>query len=426
MPHLQVRQIRFDNGERYPVLQQDCMPMFFPCVYVTSMLRVRNLAYATLLRHLQSIKQLYAWAAGSAAGSQIDIEARIRRGEFFEEHEIDAIVRACRAPYQELVKLRKAPKPKAGNIIRLESFRQKSAAAPEEVQGQTAANRVHDIRDYLDWLASVMMPRISRDSDSYMAFQLKREQQKQGFNAKMPKPRESDPKEGLDRETADRLMQVVNPDSPDNPWPKDRGVALRNQCIIQLLYTLGIRRGELLGIKTTDFNSQAGELTIHRRPDDPDDPRRDKPRAKTRARRLDLEHAVIDLVLAYITTVRRNVPNAKKNLFLFVTHKKGRYQGKPLSISAYHKIIEKLRETVPELPENVSGHILRHSWNERFSEICDSAKTPEEKERSLREYLMGWKSGSAMARRYTERHTREAAKKASLALQKGILDGQDE
>ena len=110
MPHFQIREARFDTGEHYPFLMRDGEPMFYPCVYTTCMLRGRNLAYNTpLRRHQNSIKQLYTWASIS----KIDVESRTRTGAFFEEREIDAIVRACRAPYETLVKLLEERKPKA-------------------------------------------------------------------------------------------------------------------------------------------------------------------------------------------------------------------------------------------------------------------------------------------------------------------------
>lgn len=422
MPHFQIREARFDTGEHYPFLMRDGEPMFYPCVYTTCMLRGRNLAYNTLARHQNSIKQLYTWASIS----KIDVESRTRTGAFFEEREIDAIVRACRAPYETLVKLLEERKPKAPSVVNLESFRQKAPPAPAEVIGHTAATRVRDIRDYLDWLASVMMLRTSKGSGSYAAFEAMRTSQKKAFDARIPKTTGSKPREGLDRETADRLMAVLNPEHADNPWRNDKGLAQRNQAMIQLLYTQGIRRGELLGIKIGDIDPSALTLTIHRRPDDPDDRRHAQPNTKTRARVLPLQSAVFDMLMNYIVVVRRQIPNARKHTFLFVTHKKGRDQGEALSKSAYQHIIATLRDAVPELPYDFSGHILRHSWNERYSELCDKNGTKIEREMAVREYLMGWKPGSGQARTYTQRHTREAAKKASLNIQQGILGGHDE
>ena len=105
-----------------------------------------------------------------------------------------------------------------------------------------------------------------------------RTSQKKAFDARIPKTTGSKPREGLDRETADRLMAILNPEHADNPWRNDKGLAQRNQAMIQLLYTQGIRRGELLGIKIGDIDPSALTLTIHRRPDDPDDRRHAQPK----------------------------------------------------------------------------------------------------------------------------------------------------
>jgi integrase len=82
-----------------------------------------------------------------------------------------------------------------------------------------------------------------------------------------------------------RLRAVVEPDHPENPFePK---VRFRNYLIIRLLLDLGIRRGELLGIRVEDCRlGSNGTVTVHRRPDDPDDPRKVQPSSKTEARLL--------------------------------------------------------------------------------------------------------------------------------------------
>jgi integrase len=64
-----------------------------------------------------------------------------------------------------------------------------------------------------------------------------------------------------------RLHAVIEPDHLENAFmPK---VRFRNKLIVWLLLDLGIRRGELLGLRCADCKLLAGQrtITIHRRPD---------------------------------------------------------------------------------------------------------------------------------------------------------------
>jgi integrase len=81
-----------------------------------------------------------------------------------------------------------------------------------------------------------------------------------------------------------------------------------------------------------------------------------------------------------------------------------------------------LRRKVTGLPEELSPHVLRHTWNDRFSEFMDqSGATPEEEEK-MRKQQMGWSDRSKMAATYTRRHTRRKTNEASLAMQAAALD----
>lgn len=55
-------------------------------------------------------------------------------------------------------------------------------------------------------------------------------------------------REGLSKEDQDRLLKIIDPDSPENPW--ERGfVRQRNRLIVLLFLATGMRRGELLGLR---------------------------------------------------------------------------------------------------------------------------------------------------------------------------------
>tara|TARA_R110002074_G_scaffold67567_2_gene158917 strand:+ start:5507 stop:5890 length:384 start_codon:yes stop_codon:yes gene_type:complete len=118
----------------------------------------------------------------------------------------------------------------------------------------------------------------------------------------------------------------------------------------------------------------------------------------------------------YVVELRGARPQARKHDFLFVAE-----SGAPLSMSGLAKIFKVLRANIPDLPADLTPHLLRHTWNDRFSEEMDQNKVPEETERKARSYLMGWSETSGTAAVYTRRHVREKAKRVSLDLQERVL-----
>ena len=180
--------------------------------------------------------------------------------------------------------------------------------------------------------------------------------------------------------------------------------------MIHWLHKLGIRRGELLAVRTPDINGRSQEVSIARRPDAADDPRGRQPLVKTRGRDLRMS-ALFKDSQHYLLDVRRSVPGAARHPFLFVDMRTGR----PLSHSALTKIFGELSAA---LGFRVTAHLLRHRWNDEFSARMDREGVPEDTERKIRSYLQGWGETSKSAANYTRRHVREAADKHMLGMQK--------
>ena len=153
-------------------------------------------------------------------------------------------------------------------------------------------------------------------------------------------------------------------------------------------------------------------------PDAADDPRRNQPVVKTRAREVPLSPALLDVTRNYILELRATRSQSRKHEFLFVAE-----SGAPLSMPALAKVFAVLRAKTPDLPADLTPHVLRHTWNDRFSEEMDHNKVPEDTERKARSYLMGWSETSGTAAIYTRRHVREKAKRVSLDLQERIHRG---
>lgn len=416
-----VKTIVLSSGERLPVLVALATgaPLFEPSVYVLSEIRATNRASNTIDQALRSIMVLQLFLDSS----QIDIEQRIREGSVFRLSELDELVRHCRRPVADQLKCNYITPPH--NCIRrstAESVRLvQRQLAPTEVASQTAANRIRVIRDYLDWLVRYRMAR--HHSNVAEGERLRREWTscKDVLNARLPRHKGRKTigqREGLQPEVAERLLRVTSPASPENPW-KGEATRIRNALLVRWFYELGLRRGELLNVKIPDINFQSEELIVARRADDPEDPRKDQPLVKTRDRKIPLSPSLCRLTHEYITNTRRNSEGARRHPFLFIAMG----TGAPLSLSAVNAVFAELRNTFNGEFDGVTPHVLRHTWNDRFSDAIDNAKVSEAEEERMRSFLMGWSPTSKTSENYTRRHVRMKAQQVSLEMQTKQVEG---
>ncbi|RFQ10225.1 site-specific integrase [Pseudomonas sp. ATCC 13867] len=61
-----------------------------------------------------------------------------------------------------------------------------------------------------------------------------------------------------------RLLEVTRPDAPQNPWVDDFA-RCRNALIVDWLYYLGLRRGELLSLRVSDIDFRRCVVHVFRR-----------------------------------------------------------------------------------------------------------------------------------------------------------------
>ena len=172
---------------------------------------------------------------------------------------------------------------------------------------------------------------------------------------------------------------MIQPDSPDNPW--ERGfVRQRNWLIVVLLLATGMRRDELLGVQIGDIDQHLPKLRILRRADASEDPRRIQPNTKTSDREVELRPAIMRAVWNYINYHRKKIKVVRKYPQLIVVD-----DGQPLSLKSIDKIFVQIRESCPRLAVTLTSHVMRHTWNDRFSEqaeIMGLTNTVEEKARN--------------------------------------------
>ncbi|GAB1614857.1 tyrosine-type recombinase/integrase [Pseudomonas sp. NGC7] len=416
-----VKTLVLSSGERLPVLiaLATGAPLFEPSVYVLSEIRATNRASNTIDQVLRSIMvlQLFLDSRG------IDIQQRIRQGGVFRLNELDELVRYCRRPVADQLKRKSLPRAQesvprfSGESVRLVQRQ----SAPAEVAGHTAANRIRVIRDYLDWLVRYHMARYLSGAVEGERLRNEWTSCKEALDARVPRHKGRNTigqREGLQAEVAERLLTVTSPTSPENPW-KGEGTCIRNALLVRWFYELGLRRGEVLNVKIPDINFQSEELTVVRRADDPEDPRKEQPLVKTRDRKIPLSPGLCKLTHEYITNTRRAFEGARRHPFLFIAMG----TGAPLSLSAVNAIFAELRNAFNGEFDTVTPHVLRHTWNDRFSVLMDRAKVSEAEEERMRSFLMGWAPTSKTSVNYTRRHVRLKAQQVSLAMQATQVEG---
>lgn len=413
-----IANLRLLSGERLPLLlnSETGLPLWAPSVFVVSQLRSANLATDTLAQATRAI--MVGHQALASLG--VDLDARLAQGRLLDLGELDALTALVGLTQKALDQIaprpgRRETEPRQRASVERVRMRTRPVDLQDTVAPSTKGVRLLYLRDYIEWLAKRRLLCLDHLDPVHRALAGAASEFVQQINARLPS-RSSDvdaqAREGLDGETQRRVLEVVDPASPENPW-KDQHVRVRNQLIFMWLAGLGMRRGELLGVKLEDINFRSAEVEIKKRAGDPEETRRYAPKAKTRGRPLALDGHLAELTRAYVLGPRRATKGASRHPFLIVANG----TGEPLSLSGLNKLFVELRRKVPGLPDELCPHVLRHSWNERFSELMDERGVAPDEEEKLRKQQMGWSDRSKMSATYTRRHIRRKANKASLALQ---------
>lgn len=229
---------------------------------------------------------------------------------------------------------------------------------------------------------------------------------------------------GLSIEQEVTLLNSLHPDAEENPWPKSEPLRVRNYLIILLLYSLGIRRSEMLGVKLVDVDYRGNRIQIIHRPNDPDDPRVSEPTVKTDERKLPVPDPLMALINLYIERYRRS-RKARSHPYLLVSH--GKNEGAALSIKSVDAIFNSAKKAFPEL-KGVTPHTLRH--HDVYKTIKSVAERtgglPVEdrmqQERRVLTYKFGWSQNSRMPNLYGQKYYQEEADRAMKQRNEMLLD----
>lgn len=404
---LKLTRVKFESsGERYSLLTgSDGLPLWYPTLFATSQLRNAAKAPNTIEAHLNAIKLLFEWANSH----EIDLKQSFSTMKFLTVEQIESLCSYLKQARSQRMKSNVIP-------IRMANKERTRASLTQTktVAKQTYYIRISYIADYLEWFAKRVLSErkiiISREISHLISLMIR------SLKARRPirSINQRNAPKGVSEAQRELLLSVCDPKYPNSPFSSK--TRERDSLLVEILYRTGVRLGELLSIKISDFNFQENTLLIARRHDDVDDPRIKQPVAKTLDRLLPLSRDLSQRIHDYILKHRSLVKGANRHEFLFVTYKSGPHCGTPLSTSAVYRIINRVTSNIDGLSE-LTPHVLRHTWNDRFSEKADKQGLDEAEEEKLRSYLMGWKEGSGTSATYTRRHIQKEAHKVSLLLQ---------
>lgn len=417
--HYVVRNVVFASGERFPMLLNACtgLPLFDATAYILSEVRGRNRASATIEAVLRSLKVFQLFCDHY----RISLAERMLSGQLLEMGELDALARLCRLPMSE-IDLQIGPRLIGCRCAPFRDQQVRGKYVAPEVASDAAGVRIRYIRDFIDWLADRRILSVAANHPTCEGLRAAKATVVSRLTARMPSGKgrnKARSRKALDDIAQDRLWQIIHVDSPENPW-EGRHPRVRNDLIMRWFVGLGIRRGELLGVRVTDINFRKGEVFIARRADDPSDPRPYQPNTKTYDRTLHISDDLARRTHQYIVEERRRYLAARKHPFLFIAN-----GGAPLSLRGLNAIFIGLRKRHPDLP-NIFPHILRHTNNYNFSRLADEQGMSPEVERKTRAQMMGWSETSGTAETYTRRETERRARAASLQLQNKMVNPHNE
>jgi integrase len=410
-----AKRIRFQNGERYSVLHVPYgVPVHEATVYLDRY-RKKGRAANTIHSACCSLALLYQ----CLDRAKIDLLHRVANGRFLTIPELERLASAVQYRVEDLEEVAEAAgQPNVIHIARIGLRRKSVNKMYEPVDVATQATRLRHMAHYLEFIVNYVGSNLTRpmrqelETDANLALT--------SFRQHIPevsKRAKLGARVGLSLEEQELLLRIVHPDSPQNPWARGF-VRQRNWLIVVLLLATGMRRGELLGLQIGDLNSSQPKLRIIRRADAMEDPRAIQPNAKTNDREIELHASIMKALWGYINKDRHSIKAARAFPQVIVSD-----EGHPLSHASIDKIFFQLRDACPKFPVALTSHVMRHTWNERFSEQAETLGIAESVEEKARNSQQGWSDNSQMATTYTRRYAAKKGREISLKLQEE-LDGQ--
>jgi len=268
------------------------------------------------------------------------------------------------------------------------SFSQNSHELPTitQVGARTQMRRIQTSCQYIKWIVQSALLRLTVDDPRFDRLHKKLEIIKEQLTtlSTLDTPRNDSSEKGLDDRALTRLFQIIEQNQPENPFKSE--IQLRNYVIIGLLFSLGMRIGELFGLKIEDI--EFGHITtirVVKRKYDSEETRIRPAKQKRGSRSLSLSNGPLAIALASYIKLR---PADQTSPFLIVSERGG-----ALTLRAGQKIFKKLHHVFPnEFPSSFCPKYGRHTLSAGLERIMARAGV---KEHERTKYLMAIRGDSS-------------------------------
>ena len=418
---MKTKAFQMRSGESYSILLgEDGIPLPYHNLFVTLHYRNESRTSNTCHRvfeHLCFLEEICLF-------EKINLIERCKAGDFLTRKELETIKKYSGFTVESFRKM--VTRHKSSKIVNFKRSKIETARAQivvsskDDISPRTSYYRLSVFAKFIGWLEGELFP--SKNSTTEFELQ-KLRGSKFGTNDETVEGKNWISLEPVQKM---RVLDVIRPDSLENPWKSD-SVRYRNQLIVNMLFAIGCRRGELLKLRVkTDQNdsdiqrrSEGGRYYVRiRSKTDNGDKRIQKPEGKTKGRFVPMDKRLVDMYENYLIYHRPNATGSEYIDYLFVTHNHKRQTNSALSLAQINKIFRDISEVVGF---RVHPHTSRHTWNDEFSGFADrriaEGKTTEEKSEADRQKLMGWEDDSMMAQLYARRHEEKRAMEMALGLQ---------
>jgi integrase len=405
-----IRRTRLHSGERNALLVDVAtgIPLPDPTLYMLQRLRTKNLAVNSIEAHLRAIMILEL----ILRARKICLAERASQGKSLSLAEIELIVATCKSPLSKIVaQFGKVEETSHKTTIHIDSLRLPLKNSKEE-SISSYRDRITYIRNYLDDFAERMMDVRAENSDTFLRLETARSRMYKAFTTRIPSRREKAIRTALNSEQISTLWNILEPTSSLNPFSMEF-VRHRNFLMVQWFVLLGLRRGELLGIRIEDICWQTKTVRIERRQDSPSDPRIKEACAKTTGGEIPLSDELLASTHEYLTNPSLRPKYATGgHTILFIS-----MRGVPLSNTGLNNIFEGLRGGCNIFPVDFNAQLCRHTTNDILSRGFDEQGVSSHDEAARRRSLMRWTPNSKMPDHYNQRRIAEKASESSKKAQ---------
>lgn len=395
-------------------------PQFWPNAYAALKYRDKGRSPYTTSKELRNIGMVYLWADAR----QKDLDLLLTRGEFITSTEAMDLAFFLRLKSNSQKKTQDhslAPK-KIVRITKKEQIRggfckQASLTDHSAISNEEAANRIHSAARYLSYHLSRRLSNRQSIHPTNSDFKKNAEDAIHTLRELAPQPKGYDDEpalEGLPIEAINMISEAFSPDAPRNPF-KNEFVRKRNHLLFLAYRDSGARRTEIRYLRVDDVDYASRKIHIRV--------------SKTFSRTVSVSNTFCEHFHSFVTSCWKDIPiKSRQHGYLFTTEK-----GAHLASDTINLVFRTMRSKIMEMPLFLSPHVLRRSWNDRFSETIDSQpldeRISEDKEKQIRNRLMGWSATSNMSVRYAKRHIRkkadEIAERLMERMQPVFNDDQD-